>query len=74
MAATLDGRVGEGEVYQRAIGINLGLDPERKGWLVYLPSLNVIKTMYHGTFQETKFMMFRDDNTVLQFREPEGIP
>ena len=54
-------------------GINLGIDPQRNGWIVYIPSLNRITTMYHGTFQEKKFMMFRGEETVLAPSPPSGI-
>ena len=40
--------------------INLGCDPERNGWLVYIPQLNRITTMYHGSHQERKFMSWKD--------------
>ena len=44
--------------------INLGCDPERNGWLVYIPQLNRITTMYHGSHQERKFMSWKDDSVT----------
>ena len=44
--------------------INLGCDPERNGWLVYIPQLNRISTMYHGSHQERKFMSWKDDSVT----------
>ena len=41
--------------------IHLGIDPERKGFIVYIPHKNRITTSYHITFQETKFMKFHDN-------------
>ena len=40
--------------------INLGCDPDRPGWVIYVPQLNRITTLTHGTFQESKFMKFKD--------------
>ena len=38
--------------------VHLGLDPQRRGYVVYIPHLNRITTAYHLTFQERKFLQF----------------
>ena len=38
--------------------MNLGCDPERNGYLLYIPTLNRITTGYHVSFQERKFLTF----------------
>ena len=38
--------------------VNLGCDPERKGYLLYIPSLNRITSAYHVSFQERRFLTF----------------
>ena len=38
--------------------VNLGCDPERNGYLLYVPSLNRITSAYHVSFQERKFLTF----------------
>ena len=38
--------------------VNLGCDPERNGYLLYIPALNRITTGYHVSFQERKFLTF----------------
>ena len=38
--------------------VHLGLDPQRRGYIVYIPHLNRITTAYHLTFQERKFLEF----------------
>ena len=49
--------------------IHLGLDPERKGHVVYVPYLNRITTSYHLQFQESKFASFSDSMTSIS-----GLP
>lgn len=52
------------KIAPRAVpAVHLGLDPLRKGYIVYVPELNRITTAYHLTFQERKFLHF----------EPEGV-
>ena len=41
-----------------AKAIHLGCDPRRRGWLVYIPSLNRITTSRDCTFDETHFLRF----------------
>ena len=41
-------------------GIHLGFDPQRNGYLIYIPHLNKIATGYHVTFQETRFLNFHE--------------
>jgi len=38
--------------------VHLGIDPQRRGYLVYVPHLNRITTAYHLVFQERKFLHF----------------
>ena len=49
--------------------IHLGLNPERKGHVVYIPYLNRITTAYHLQFQESKFASFSDSMTSIS-----GLP
>ena len=44
--------------------VHLGLDPLRKGYVVYIPELNRITTAYHVTFQERKFLTFSPSGIV----------
>ena len=47
------------KISPRAVpAIHLGRDPERNGYLLYIPSLHKITTAYHVTFQEDKFVEF----------------
>ena len=52
--------------------INLGCDPERKGWLVYIPQLNRITSTYHSSFQEQRFMKFTE-HSVTAPPPPSGL-
>ena len=45
--------------------VNLGCDPQRKGYIVYVPSLNRITTAYHLSFQETRFATFDDTGVAM---------
>ena len=38
--------------------VHLGLDPQRHGYIVYVPHLNRITTAYHLVSQERKFLHF----------------
>jgi len=38
--------------------VHLGIDPQRRGYVVYIPHLNRIATAYHLIFQECKFLSF----------------
>ena len=38
--------------------VHLGIDPQRNGYVVYIPHLNRITTAYHLVFQERKFLHF----------------
>ena len=52
--------------------VNLGCNPNGPGWIVYVPQLNRITTLIHGTFQEQRFMRFKDS---ADHRHPvEGVP
>ena len=44
-----------------APSIHLGFDPQRNGYIIYLPHQNKITSSYHLTFQESRFMKFRDN-------------
>ena len=44
--------------------INLGRDPQRNGWIVYIPELNRITTAYHISFQERRFMKFSEHSVT----------
>jgi len=44
--------------------VHLGLDPQRNGYLVYIPHLNRITTAFHLTFQERKFLNFTPHGIV----------
>ena len=52
--------------------IHLGCDPQRKGWLLYIPQLNRITTGYHVSFQERRFMKF-SDHSITTPSPPSGI-
>ena len=52
--------------------INLGCDPTRKGWILYIPQLNRITTGYHITFQERRFMKFTD-HSITAPSPPSGL-
>ena len=41
--------------------IHLGIDPARKGYIIYVPYLNRITSSYHLNFQETEFLSFGSD-------------
>lgn len=45
------------KISPRAVqAVHLGIDPVRKGYLIYVPSLNVIRCAYHLVFNEDKFI------------------
>ena len=49
----------------RAIpAVHLGIDPQRSGYIVYIPSLHRITSAYHLTFQERKFLEFTPEGVV----------
>ena len=53
------------KVSPRALpAVHLGLDPVRKGYIVYIPELNRITTAYHVTFQERKFLTFSPNGVI----------
>jgi transposase InsO family protein len=53
------------KVSPRALpAVHLGLDPVRKGYIVYIPELNRITTAYHVTFQERKFLTFTHNGVI----------
>ena len=53
--------------------IHLGLNPERKGHVVYIPYLNRITTAYHLQFQESEFASFNDEHLWLaRFDRPSA--
>ena len=55
----------ESKLSPRAVpAIHLGGDPQRHGYLVYVPYLNRITSAYHLSFQERKFLKFTDDGIV----------
>ena len=41
--------------------IHLGFDPQRNGYIIFLPHQNKITSSYHLTFQESRFMKFKDN-------------
>ena len=45
--------------------INLGCDPDRSGYIVYVPSLNRITSAVHLAFQERKFVRFSGDDIIV---------
>ena len=55
----------ESKLSPRAVpAVHLGGDPQRRGYLVYVPYLNRITSAYHLSFQERKFLKFADDGIV----------
>ena len=45
------------KISPRAVqAVHLGLDTTRKGYILYIPSLNVIRSAYHVVFHENKFI------------------
>ena len=55
----------DNKISPRALpAVHLGLDPERKGYIVYIPELNRITTSYHVTFQERKFLDFTPNGVI----------
>ena len=55
----------ESKLSPRAVpAIHLGCDPNRRGWVIYVPHLNRITSAYHLDFQERKFLTFTDDGLV----------
>jgi transposase InsO family protein len=59
-----------------AKGIHLGRDPVRRGWLVYIPSLNRITTSRDVVFDEDHFLRFDKSGNIMddtaKFVEDEG--
>ena len=51
--------------------IHLGQDPERNGYLVYIPSSNRITSSYHLTFNEKRFLHWESDSSA---RVPVRVP
>ena len=45
--------------------VHLGRDEHRRGWLVYIPSLNRITSTRDVTFDEQRFLRFDKDGTVV---------
>ena len=55
----------ESKISPRALpAVHLGLDPQRRGYIVYIPHLNRITTAYHIVFQERKFLQFTPHGIV----------
>ena len=55
----------ESKLSPRAVpAVHLGSDPQRRGYLVYVPYLNRITSAYHLSFQERKFLQFTDEGIV----------
>ena len=50
--------------------IHLGFDPQRNGYIIFLPHQNKISSTssYHLTFQESRFMKFKDNEYLGHFR------
>ena len=49
----------DSKISPRALpAVHLGIDPQRRGYIVYIPHLNRITTAYHIVFQERKFLHF----------------
>ena len=44
--------------------VHLGIDPQRRGYVVYVPHLHRITTAYHLVFQERKFLQFTPHGIV----------
>jgi len=44
--------------------IHLGIDPQRNGYVIYVPHLHRITSAYHLTFQERKFLAFTPEGVV----------
>ena len=50
------------KVSPRAVpAVHLGMDAQRNGYVIYIPSLNRITTAHHVTFQERKFLDFTSE-------------
>ena len=55
----------ESKLSPRALpAVHLGIDPHRKGYVVYIPHLHRITTAYHLIFQERKFLEFTPQGIV----------
>ena len=50
--------------------IHLGLDNQRNGWVIYIPSLNRITTAYHLRFQENRFINFEESSDTWNVNVP----
>ena len=50
--------------------IHLGLDDQRNGWVIYIPSLNRITTAYHLRFQENRFINFEESSDTWNVNVP----
>ena len=44
--------------------VHLGIDPQRSGYIVYVPSMHRITSAYHLTFQERKFLEFTPEGII----------
>ncbi|KAL1527446.1 hypothetical protein AB1Y20_016112 [Prymnesium parvum] len=57
----LEDRDRDSKIAPRAVpAVHLGRDHQRKGYHIYVPSLNRVTTGYHLTFQEKKFISFEN--------------
>ena len=55
----------DSKISPRALpAVHLGIDPQRRGYVVYVPHLNRITTAYHLIFQERKFLSFTPHGIV----------
>ena len=52
--------------------VHLGQDPQRNGYLIYVPSLQRITSAYHLDFHESRFVLF-DDESVRTPRAPRPL-
>ena len=55
----------ESKISPRALpAVHFGIDPNRNGYIVYIPHLHRITTAYHLVFQERKFLQFTPHGIV----------
>ncbi|KAL1504473.1 hypothetical protein AB1Y20_010878 [Prymnesium parvum] len=63
----LEDRDRDSKIAPRAVpAVHLGRDHQRKGYHIYVPSLNRVTTGYHLTFQEKKFISFDNQKNEMK--------
>ena len=53
--------------------VHLGFDPNRNGYMVYIPHKSRITTGYHLTFQEHRFLQVGDTHVIGLPRIPKPL-